>query len=292
MMRQTMKAVCGGTAVGDRSKRQRPSAWHRRLKLKPLATLLVVVLGPVAVGCLGEKELADSQKPHAIQARIKSGGQTIPVPARSPQPPATVAIIRDNSVNYSSMVSQALEAALGPGGIGNLVQSGTTVLIKPNMVSNHTDWVTDWHLVKALVDQIKSVNGGAAITIADGSAAEDTVAVMTAMGYTSGNIPGVTFADYNDITTNPTDTYVLADSRTGASKQISGLVAEADVYIDMPKMKTHYHAGYTGAVKNVGIGSGPLPLWNLGTGGSAKWNMHHDIRTEIVDHIAARVPDL
>jgi uncharacterized repeat protein (TIGR02543 family) len=59
----------------------------------------------------------------------------------------------------------------------------------------------------------------------------------------------------------------------------------------MPKMKTHYHAGITGAVKNLGIGTGPLPLWTI-TGGSAKAGLHHDIRSEIVDHIACRVPDL
>ena len=78
---------------------------------------------------------------------------------------------------------------------------------------------------------------------------------MNAQGYTAANFPGVTFANFNDTTTNPTNTYVLADSRTGANKQISGLVTDADVYIDMPKMKTHYHAGYTGAVKNLGIGT-------------------------------------
>jgi uncharacterized protein (DUF362 family) len=245
-----------------------------------------------AYGCPSGQEFSDPQAPQARQPHIKAGGQTINVPARSPQPPATVAIIKDDSLNYSSMVSQALTAALGAGGISNLVHSGATVLIKPNLVTNSANAVTDWHVVKALVDLIKAVNGGASITIADGSAAQDTISIMTAEGYTAANIPGVTFANFNDTTTNPTNTYVLADSRTGASEKISALITNADVYIDMPKMKTHYHAGYTGALKNLGIGTGPLPEWNQGTGGSAKFGMHHDIRSEIVDHVACRVPDL
>jgi uncharacterized repeat protein (TIGR02543 family) len=254
------------------------------------------LVGLLASGCPRKWDAQDSvsaQTPQAIQPRIKAtGGQTINVPARPPQPPATVAIIKDSSLNYSSMVSQALEAALGSGGIANLVHSGDTVLIKPNLVTNSANAVTDWHVVKALVDLIKAVNGGASITIADGSATQDTInSVMVNQGYTTANFPSVIFANFNDNTTNPTNTYVLADSRTGASEQIPALITEATVYIDMPKMKTHYHAGITGAVKNLGIGTGPLPLWTI-TGGSAKAGLHHDIRSEIVDHIACRVPDL
>jgi uncharacterized repeat protein (TIGR02543 family) len=252
----------------------------------------VVLLGMIASACPLAQDSGEPQGPQAMQSHIKAGGQTINVPNRPPQPPATVAIISDSSLNYSSMVSQALEAALGPGGIANLVHSGDTVLIKPNLVTNSANAVTDWHVVKALVDQIKAVNGGASITIADGSASQDVFTIMSGQGYTAANFPGVTLANYNDITTNPTDNYVLADSRTGANKRLSGLIAAAAVYIDMPKMKTHYHAGYTGALKNLGIGSGPLPVWNTGAGGSAKFGMHHDIRSEIVDHVACRVPDL
>jgi uncharacterized repeat protein (TIGR02543 family) len=251
-----------------------------------------------AYGCPSTPNLEDQQTPPNLQPHAKaSSDQTINVPNRPPQPAATVAIIKDDSLNYATMVSQALEAALGPGGIANLVHAGQTVLIKPNLVTSKATAVTDWHVVKALVDQIQAVNAGATITIADGSAAQDTLSVMSAQGYTTTNFPsGVTFANFNDTTTNPTNTYVLADSRTGAPEKIPALITNADIYIDMPRMKTHYHAGLTGAVKNLGIGTGPMPLWNtggnFGAGGSAKYGMHHDIRSEIVDHVACRVPDL
>ena len=258
----------------------------------------VALLGLLAGGCPATPTAEDSQTPHALRPQLKASvDQTINVANRPPQPPATVAIIKDDSLNYSSMVSQALTAALGPGGIANLVHSGDTVLIKPNLVTNKALAVTDWRVVQALVNLIQAVNGGASITIADGSATQDTInGVMINQGYTAANFPGVTFANFNDNTTNPTNTYVLADSRTGASEQIPALITNAKVYIDMPKMKTHYHAGMTGAVKNLGIGTGPMPLWNsggnFGTGGTSKYGLHHDIRSEIVDHIACRVPDL
>ena len=278
--------------LNDRQRRRSPDQGN---KLGPLAALCMAVVVLLGSGCPGktvEPKQSQASQPQSIQPRIKAtGGQTINAPARPPQPPATVAIIKDDSLDYSSMVSQALTAALGPGGIANLVHSGNTVLIKPNLVTNKAIAVTDWHVVQALVNLIKAVNGGASITIADGSAAQDTFSIMTANGFTTANFPGVTFANFNDNTTNPTNTYVLADSRTGASEQIPALITDADVYIDMPRMKTHYHAGFTGAVKNLGIGTGPLPLWTL-TGGSAKAGLHHDIRSEIVDHIACRVPDL
>ena len=242
-------------------------------------------------GCPSMQDSPSQQVLQAPQPHLKAGGQTINVPARPPQPPATVAIIKDDSLDISSMVSQALTAALGSNGIGSLVHSGQTVLIKPNMVTTTAAAVTDYRVVKALVTLIQNVNGGAAITIADGSASQDSISIMTANGYTAANFPGVTFANFNDNTTNPTNTYVLADSRTGASEQIPALITNAGVYIDMPRMKTHLHAGMTGALKNLGIGTGPLPLWTL-TGGSAKAGLHHDIRSEIVDHVACRVPDL
>jgi uncharacterized protein (DUF362 family) len=260
------------------------------------ATLLLPLVGMVAIGCPRKQEAQDSvtpQAPQAIQPRIKAAGQTINVPNRPPQPAATVAIIKDDSVSIPTMVSNALVAALGPGGIANLVHSGDTVLIKPNLVTSMANAVTDYRVVQALVTQIQAVNGGASITIADGSATQDTInGVMVNQGYTTANFPGVTFANFNDTTANPTNTYVLADSRTGASEQIPAIITNAKIYIDMPKMKTHLHAGMTGALKNLGIGTGPMPLWNQGTGGSAKWGLHHDIRSEIVDHVACRVPDL
>ncbi|MBN1604911.1 MAG: DUF362 domain-containing protein, partial [Chitinispirillaceae bacterium] len=226
-----------------------------------------------------------------------AAGQTITIAGRQVPPPATVAVIRDNSVNYATMVAQALEAALGAGGISNLVHSGQTVVIKPNLVSNNVHAVTDWRIVRALVDQIKTVNGGANITIAEASATNsstsNTRTIMAAQGYTAANFPGVTLLDLNNLTECPTNNYVLTDGASdNTTKRVAALIYEADVFIDMPKMKTHYHAGFTGAVKNIGIGVPSWMIWNTPGSNNNKGGLHNDIRREILDHILTRVPDL
>ncbi|NLE03041.1 MAG: DUF362 domain-containing protein, partial [Fibrobacter sp.] len=228
---------------------------------------------------------------------VFGAGQTINVPPRGVPEAATVSLIRDDAVNYSSMVSQALEAALGPGGISNLVGPGKTVLIKPNLVSSKASAVTDWRMVKALVDQIKTVNGGAAITIAEGSASNtgtsNTKSIMAEQGFTEANFPGVALVDINDINECPTNNFVLADGASDiTTKQVAERIYQADVYINCPKMKTHWHAGYTGALKNIGIGTPSWTLWNTPGSNTNKGGLHNDIRREILDHNLVRVPDL
>ncbi|NLG17729.1 MAG: DUF362 domain-containing protein, partial [Fibrobacter sp.] len=233
-----------------------------------------------------------------ITASIVFGaGQTINVPVRELPQPATVSIIKDDAVNYNSMVSQALEAALGPGGISNLVGPGKTVLIKPNLVSNSTAAVTDWKMVRALVDQIKAVNDGAAITIAEGcasnSSSANTKQIMAAQGFTEANFPGVALVDLNSLSDCPTNYFVLADGASDNTvKQVAERIYLADVVINCPKMKTHYHAGYTGALKNIGIGVPSWSLWNTPGSNTNKGGLHNDIRREILDHVLCRVPDL
>lgn len=282
-------------ALGGRHRQQQSI---RNKGFWPLGLLPLWLLATFLLcnGCQSNPFASEPAGSKVVQAAITGPtGITVNIPRRAPQPPATVAIIKDDSINYSSMVSQALESALGPGGIANLVSPDKTVLIKPNLVSNKALAVTDWHVVRALVDQIKTVNGGAAIVIADGSASNattTTLTIMAAQGFTSANFPDVTLTDLNDTATNPPNTYVLEDAVTGVNKKVAAIIRNADVYIDMPKMKTHYHAGFTGAVKNLGIGTAPWPLWNIAASNTNKGGLHHDIRSEIVDHINCRVPDL
>ena len=232
-----------------------------------------------------------------LTGAVSGAGQTINVPQRPVPPSATVAIVRDNSVDYAAMVAEALESALGPGGISNLVHSGQTVVIKPNLVSNTTKAVTDWRMVQALVNEIKSVNGGAAITIAEGSATNNetssTSIIMAAQGFTAANFPGVTLVDINNLNQCPTNYFILADGASdNTTKQVAARIYEADVFINCPKMKTHYHAGMTGATKNIGIGVPSWSIWNNPGSNNNKGGLHNDIRREILDHILCRVPDL
>jgi uncharacterized repeat protein (TIGR02543 family) len=225
---------------------------------------------------------------------------TITIPRRTPPPPATVAIIKDSNLDTTNldtviinrMVAKAIDSALGTGGITNLVHSGNTVLIKPNIVNGTMSSVTDWHVVRALVNVVNTASPGT-IIIAEASALNNTPASMSSTGYTSSNFPDVQLVDLNDTLTCPLNYYILTDGLTGEDKRMPAIIYNADVFISVPRMKTHGHCGITGALKNIGVGAPPFSLWNVpGTGGNNnKGGMHHDIRREIVEHLLCRVPD-
>jgi uncharacterized repeat protein (TIGR02543 family) len=220
---------------------------------------------------------------------------TITIPRRPPPPPATVAIIKDAAVDTfnvanSTIVERAIDSALGPGGITNLVHPGNTVLIKPNIVTDQLSAVTDYRVVMALVNVIKTASPGR-IIIAEASAQNHTGTLMSHLGYTVANFPGVDLVDLNDIVTYPLNTYVLADALIGKNQQMAAIIYDANVFITVPRMKTHGHCGITGALKNIGVGAPPFSLWNVPGVNDNKGGMHHDIRREIVEHVLYRVPD-
>jgi uncharacterized protein (DUF362 family) len=220
--------------------------------------------------------------------------QTINVPPRNVPSPATVAVIKSNVANpdqakIKDMVSQAINSSL-PLGINSLVHSGDRVLIKVNSVANVQYATTDWHVVKALVDLIKAAYSNTYVIVADGGPKSNSVDLMSSCGFNGTNIPNVNlFADLNHV---PYSTYQLSEGFTGFPKQISQEITNANVYISMPKLKTHYHCGITGALKNIGVGIAPYDIWKSAASyPDAKGSLHHDIRREIVDHILCRVPN-
>jgi uncharacterized repeat protein (TIGR02543 family) len=219
----------------------------------------------------------------------------ITIPRRTPPPPATVAIIQDptvdtSNVDNSSIVERAIDSALGTGGITNLVHPGDTVVIKPNLVTLTYSAVTDWRVVKALVNVVKTANPGK-IIIAEASALNNTFTIMNSYGYTATNFPGVSFVDLNDTINYPLNDYTLTDGVIGKVQKMAAIIYNADVFITVPRMKTHGHCGITGALKNIGVGAPPFAIWNVSGSNNNKGGMHHDIRREIVEHVLCRVPD-
>jgi uncharacterized repeat protein (TIGR02543 family) len=220
---------------------------------------------------------------------------TITIPRRTPPPPATVAIIQDpivdtSNVDTSSIVERAIDSALGAGGISNLVHPGDTVVIKPNLVTLIYSAVTDWRVVKALVNVVKTASPGK-IIIAEASALNNTYTIMNSYGYTATNFPGVSFVDLNDTINYPLNDYTLTDGLIGKVQKMAAIIYNADVFITVPRMKTHGHCGMTGALKNIGVGAPPFAIWNVSGSNNNKGGMHHDIRREIVEHVLCRVPD-
>jgi uncharacterized protein (DUF362 family) len=226
----------------------------------------------------------------------------IPIPARPVPSPATVAVIKTTNATVdqtviNQMVTDAINGALGTGGITNLVKPGNTVLIKPNLVLNSASAAnprvaTDWRVVRALVNEINKTSPGR-IIIAEGSAMNNTGSCMTDRGYTRTNFPEVAEVDFLDLNSAPRTTYSFDDGLTGENKQIASIIKAVNVYITVPVMKTHTSCGLTGAIKNIGVGIPPQPLWPLDVGGGTfvKGLLHRKLRAEIIDHVQIRVPD-
>ena len=97
--------------------------------------------------------------------------KTVRLPER-PFPHPTVAIIsRDHTpdeAEIAAMVEQALEGALGSGGLAKVVKSGDVVLVKPNLGCGYKSYETaDWRVVKPIVQAAKQA-GASQVYIGEG----------------------------------------------------------------------------------------------------------------------------
>jgi len=146
-------------------------------------------------------------------------------------------------------VRLAVTQVLAPlGGISAVVAKGQRVLLKPNMLSARTpDKAVTTHpaVLEAMIEQVRSVGG---IPVVGDSP--------------SGAIKGVKRCWENtgflDVCQR-TGTELINFERAGAEPRTVGQrtyhiakpVLEADVVINLPKMKTHGFTLYTGAIKNL-----------------------------------------
>lgn len=145
-------------------------------------------------------------------------------------------------------VPDALERLLqGLGGMHRYVQPGQSVLIKPNLLSDHTpdDAVTTHpELVRAIIRQVKRAGG--IPRVADSPAN----AVQLARVWERTGIGAVCAQE---------DTELINLEKAGSTRihshgfdlMIARPVLEAPVIINVPKIKTHVLTMLTGAVKNM-----------------------------------------
>ena len=150
------------------------------------------------------------------------------------------------------------------GGIGCFVSPGDRVLIKPNLIKGVLPEVcatTHPAVVEAVVRLVLDCGGRP--FIGDSPAFGDLPAVASPTGMTDickrYGIPLVPF-------TNPVYVPVQGSWIKGIS--IDRAAIEADKIINLPKLKTHVQAGFTGAVKNLfGCVVGKRkPLWHFRAG--------------------------
>jgi len=199
---------------------------------------------------------------------------------------STVAIVR---VGERSL-EEALEEALNYlGGIESIVPEGAKVLIKPNIVDGSpTPTTTPPDIVEALVKIVKRRNPSV-VWIAEGSSDWNTMGNFRKLGYFEvANRTGAVLVDlnYGELVDVPVEDGGIVYS----SFTLNKIVTEADVFISVPVMKTHYLAILTLGMKNL-VGIAPGTIYGR-YGWAAKWKLHEEAVEKNDPYLGGVITDL
>lgn len=173
---------------------------------------------------------------------------------------ATVALSRCEDYGTSSVASAVRDVLARLGGIERFVRPGTSVLLKPNLLSAkgpERAITTHPAVIEPLVHAVRAAGGEPSIGDSPGGALRGVERVWRNTGMLELaerlSVPLVNFEAAGAVEV------------PGAlrSYMIAKPVLDADVIINIPKMKTHVLTLYTGAIKNMfgavpGFGKGRL----------------------------------
>jgi len=208
--------------------------------------------------------------------------------AADPKPNPLIGIgVGDDYVNVTKAVIE------NAGGIKELIKPGNTVLIKPNLcVANNrpgSPLTTDYRVVNEVAKMAKEY-GASRVIIADGAISGNSLEKMSLEFNKYNTIEGVEFLNNNAVPKK--DCYELKPqkSMTGKAIFIPKYYMDADVVINVAKLKTHFQpdAVVTLSLKNsIGVASGMVY-----GGGSSKSGLHSlGLKESIVDLNRIRKPD-
>lgn len=169
----------------------------------------------------------------AFTAQAATTVKALPPPESEP----TVGVGRGG--DYEKATRQAIENA---GGLAGIVKKGSVVLIKPNLcISARPDdpKTTDYRVVKTIVAIVKDL-GAARVIIAEGCFQGNAFSKVASSLSKYDTIAGVEFLDFNSC--EQKDCYELTSPKSliGRSLFIPKAYVDADVVIDVAKMKTHF----------------------------------------------------
>ena len=191
--------------------------------------------------------------------------------------------------DYASVTRTAVENA---GGLAGIVKRGDVVLIKPNLCTNPAPGrptTTDYRVVQAVVDLVKSLGAGKVI-VAEGGSTGNSFSKATAAISKYDTIKDVTLYDLNAC--DKQDCYQLSpkDSLLGKALYIPKVYMDANVVITVAKMKTHFlpDAVVSLSLKNV-FGVPPEKIYG---GYGDKSGLHNfPLKETIVELNKIRKPD-
>lgn len=204
---------------------------------------LVALVPVVAVGlALAGRPGADTQEAPRVTA----------MPAPSVNPVVGVA----QGSDYSKTTLDAIQKA---GGLEGIVGPGKTVFIKPNIVGaspSGAGRITDYRVVQAIADECNRLGAKKVIV------GESPVEVAWAVGMAAADYDRLKGVELFNTNVGKDDCYSVVPERSlsGQPFWLPQAYLNADVLISVPVLKTHYTAGVTLGLKNLGIGVPPVKM--------------------------------
>ena len=201
-----------------------------------------------------------------------------------PDPSPVVGIGRGE--DYAEVTAKAIENA---GGIEGLVKEGDVVLIKPNICTEYmlpgSPFITDYRTVQKVIDMVREF-GASRVIVAEGSFYGN---VFNYEGNKYRSLKGAELFNFNDC--EEKDCYELKPGKSAAGKAlfIPKIYMDADVVINIAKLKTHNVTTVSLSLKNC-IG---IPSAKVYGNSSFKAGLHGlGIENAIVDLNRMRRPEL
>lgn len=159
-----------------------------------------------------------------------------------------VAIVQCPTYDYPQVLAGACDVLEPLGGMGAFVNRGDKVLLKPNLLTGkHPDKCVTTHpsLVKAVIKLVQEVGGIPAIGDSPAVGGLGRVASQAGIAEVADEVgcPLVEFKEVAEITTG--------DDYTFRRIELAQAVLEADMVINLPKVKTHSQTLLTLGVKNI-----------------------------------------
>ena len=159
-----------------------------------------------------------------------------------------VSVVRCSTYD-AARVSQSVQALLAPlGGMSAFVSPGQTVLIKPNLIHGtapERGATTHPQVLQAVIQEVRASGGVPVVGESPGyeslSVAARKSGLLEVMEEL--DVPGIAFDAWTDVRLDP--------GHLVPSLPIAAPVADADVVISLPKLKSHGLVVYTGCVKNM-----------------------------------------
>lgn len=204
---------------------------------------------PADMGSLADPNL----DPHVREVMEKS--------IEAPDPNPVVGIARGE--DYAKVTEEAVNIA---GGLKDIVKQGDTVLIKPNLCTFTKDKdprTTDYEAVQKVVDMVRELGAGKVI-VAEGTIAGNCFAGAFLEANKYNRIKGAELVNLNAFL--KPDCYELKarDSKTKKALFIPKVFMDADVVINVAKLKTHGSDTVSLSLKN-SFGVPPGMIYGAGS---------------------------